>query len=101
MNSEASFETAVKNVLADELSKSSRGVAPRPSQLATTKEGISIAVYRGIAAATANESPTDYEMQVSVIKMQVEACKKLHPCFRLGRGLALGAAVALVLWGSF
>jgi len=50
---------------------------PQPSAYAT-KDGVPIAVYNQIAAEAARRYPTDYDMQVFVIKEQVEAYLKLH-----------------------
>lgn len=44
-----------------------------------TKSGVPVAVYNQIAAEAARRYPTDYDMQVFVIKQQIEAYLKLHP----------------------
>jgi hypothetical protein len=43
------------------------------------REGVPIDVYNAIAAHAAEMYPNNYDMQVSKIKWEVEAYKKLHP----------------------
>jgi hypothetical protein len=52
-------------------------VQPQVSSYAT-KDGVPIAVYNQITAEAARRYPTDYDMQVFVIKEQTEAYRKLH-----------------------
>lgn len=49
---------------------------PRPS---ATRDGVPVAIYDQIAADAIKRYPTDYDMQVSIIKWQIEAYRKLHP----------------------
>jgi lysophospholipase L1-like esterase len=50
---------------------------PQVSSYAT-KDGVPIGVYNQIAAEAARRYPTDYDMQVFLIKEQTEAYRKLH-----------------------
>jgi len=49
------------------------------TQITAMKSGIPTAIYNQIAADAARRYPIDYEMQISVIKLQTEAYRKLHP----------------------
>jgi TPR repeat protein len=53
--------------------------APAASRPTGMKEGVPLTIYNAIAADAAKEWPGDYDMQVYVIKTQIEAYKKLHP----------------------
>jgi TPR repeat protein len=55
-------------------------VSPQPTGNGNQamKEGVPLTIYNSIAAEAAKEWPSDYQMQVYVIKTQLEAYKKLH-----------------------
>ena len=53
---------------------------PAPARTASAmKEGIPLEIYNKIVAKALDEFPDNYTEQVAVIRMEIEAYKKLHP----------------------
>lgn len=59
--------------------RTAAATTPRPPPAATMKDGVPVDVYNQIRAKIERDWPTDYSLQVTLIKSEIEAYKKLHP----------------------
>jgi hypothetical protein len=56
-----------------------RSVPGQATRGTAMKDGLPLEVYNEIATEAAKRYPTDFDMQVLIIKWQAEAYRKLHP----------------------